>query len=166
MPFEEDLLAFLKGCRKLVVAGMGNNVRRDDAVGSKVVSRLKEKAPDGVEAIDCGTTPENFSSFFKRAEPTHILFFDAVDMGKEPGSFGFVDDETLSTQSLSTHKQSVKMLFTVLREGNANLRIGLVGIQPKTIEFGTRLSLPVKRGLNALMGTLIKVMGETCNEDH
>jgi hydrogenase 3 maturation protease len=166
MSFEEDLLAFLKGCRRLVIAGMGNSVRMDDAVGGKVASKLRGKVPAGVELIDCGTTPENFSSFFKRVGPTHILFFDAVDMGKDPGAFGFVNEETLSTQSLSTHKQSVKVLFRILREGNADLRIGLVGIQPKNIEFGTGMSTPVKRGLNSIMGIVIKALGETCHEDH
>jgi len=160
MPFEEDLTTFLKGCRRLMIAGMGNTLRRDDAVGIKVVSGLKGKLPEGIELLDCGTTPENFSSRFKRSEPTHILFFDAVEMRREPGSYGFIDEETLATQSVSTHKQSVKMLFRVLREWSPGVKIGLVGIQPKKTEFGTGLSLPVKRGLNSLLAELVRVVGE------
>jgi hydrogenase 3 maturation protease len=165
MPFTDDLSAFLKGCRKLILVGMGNELRHDDAVGGKLVLKLRGKVPKGVELIDCGTTPEVFSSRFKRSEPTHIIFFDAVQMGKEPGFFGFVDEDTLASQSLSSHKQSVKMLFTVLRQQVPDLRIGLVGVEPKSTEFGTGLSAPVKRALNLLADTLKGVIGDACHED-
>ncbi|MBM5804732.1 MAG: hydrogenase 3 maturation endopeptidase HyCI [Candidatus Verstraetearchaeota archaeon] len=159
MPFEDDLLAFLHNSRSLVLAGVGSDIRRDDAVGVMVVSRLKGKLPAGVGLIECGTVPENFTGQIKRLRPTHIIFFDAVEMDKEPGFYDFIHEGTLIVQSLSTHKQSLRILLKVLKEEIPGVRIGLVGIQPKTTDFGRGLSRPVSRGLNSLLEGLIKTIG-------
>jgi len=165
MPFEDDLLAFLHDNHSLVLAGVGSDIRRDDKVGVLIVSRLKGRLPTKVKLINCGIVPENFTGQIKKLRPTHIIFFDAVEMGKEPGFYDFVDEETLIAQSLSTHKQSLRMLLQVLKEGIPGVRIRLVGIQPKTTDFGKGLSRPVGRGLNALLRVLIKTIGRGVLED-
>jgi hydrogenase 3 maturation protease len=164
--FFEDLEAFLEGCSALVLAGVGNRLRRDDAAGAMVLRKLKGKVPAGVMMIDCGAVPENFSLEFKKAKPSHIVFFDAVDMGKEPGSYALIREGALATCSMSTHKQSVKVLFRVLREGLPGVRIALIGLQPKTTEFGSGLSRPVGRGLNLMAGEVAKAIGRSLCEDN
>jgi hydrogenase 3 maturation protease len=166
MPFEEELLAFLKGNRRLLLVGVGNSDRKDDAAGIKVISRLRRKVPKAVELMNCGTIPENFSSGIKRLDPSHIIFFDTVEMEEEPGFFTFVDENTLVTQSVSTHKQSLKMLFNVLKDGIPNAQIRLVGIQPKITDFGTGLSAPVDRGLRTLTEIIINALKGISHEDH
>lgn len=158
MPFEDDLLAFLHDNRSLVLAGVGSDIRKDDNVGVLVVSRLKGRLPAGVKLLNCGTIPENFTGQIKKLKPTHIIFFDAVEMGKEPGFYDFVNEETIITQSLSTHKQSLRLLLQVLKEQVPGVKIKLVGIQPKTTDFGKGLSKPVGRGLNSLLRVLIKTI--------
>lgn len=130
-----------------------------------VISRLKGKIPAGIGLIDCGTVPENFTGRIKRLRPTHIIFFDAVEMGKDPGFYDFIDEGTLIAQSLSTHKQSLKILLKVLKEENPGVKIRLVGVQPKTTDFGRGLSRPVSRGLNSLLEVLIKTIGRGIRED-
>ena len=166
MPFEEDLLAFLGGRKMLLLVGVGSTVRKDDAAGIKVVSLLRGRVPKGVQLMDTGTTPENYSSPIKRLDPSHIIFFDAVEMGEQPGVFAFLDEGDLAIQSVSTHKQSIKILFSVLRDGLPGARIRLVGIQPKNIDFGASLSSPVKRGVDSLVKILINALGEKCDENH
>jgi hydrogenase 3 maturation protease len=166
MPFEDDLLAFLHNNRSLVLAGVGSDIRRDDAVGVLVISRLRGSLPAGIGLVDCGTVPENFTGQIKRHRPTHIIFFDAVEMGKEPGFYDFVDEETLIAQSLSTHKQSLNILLQVLKTGIPKVKIRLVGIQPKTTDFGKGLSRPVGRGLNSLLEVLIKTIRRSSREDY
>lgn len=158
MPFEDDLLAFLHDNRSLVLAGVGSDIRKDDNVGVLVVSRLKGRLPAGVKLLNCGTIPENFTGQIKKLKPTHIIFFDAVEMGKELGFYDFVNEETIITQSLSTHKQSLRLLLQVLKEQVPGVKIKLVGIQPKTTDFGKGLSKPVGRGLNSLLRVLIKTI--------
>jgi hydrogenase maturation protease len=159
MPFEEDLLGFLKGSRGLLLVGIGNTTRKDDAAGVRVVTRLRGKVPEGVGLLDTGTTPENYSSKMKQLGPRRIIFFDAVEMGRGAGTYCFIDEETLISQTLSTHKQPLSMLMRILREGLPETSIRLVGIQPKTTDFGLGMSAPVNRGVNALVGDLLKAMG-------
>jgi len=142
-----------------VLAGVGNGLRKDDAVGVMVIKRMKGKVPAGVRLVDCGSVPENFSLEIKRAGPSHIIFFDVVDMGMAPGSYAMINEGSLMSQSMSTHKQSVKVLFMVLREGLPGVRIALVGIQPKTVDFGTGLSRPVGRALNSVVEETTRAIG-------
>ena len=165
MPFEDDLLAFLHDNRSLVLAGVGSDIRKDDNVGVLIVSRLKGRLPVKVKLINCGIVPENFTGHIKKLRPTHIIFFDAVETGKEAGFYDFIDEETLIAQSLSTHKQSLRILLQVLKEQIPGVRIKLVGIQPKTTDFGKGLSKPVSRGLNSLLRVLIKTIGRELHED-
>ncbi len=165
MPFEEELSGFLKGCRRLMLVGVGSRLRRDDAAGVAVLARVRGKVPPSVGILDCGTVPENYSLDMKRFQPTHIVFFDAVEMGAEPGSRALIEEEGLIEQSFSTHKQSVKVLFMVLRNGIPGVRIVLAGIQPKSAEFGRGISRPVARGISAMSGEVINAIRCSCNED-
>lgn len=166
MPFEEDLSAFLKGCRRLMLVGVGSRLRRDDAAGVAVLSKLKGRIPGSARMLDCGTVPENFSLDMKRYQPTHMVFFDAVEMGADPGERRLIVEDEMIAQSFSTHKQSVKVLFMVLREGIPGVRIVLAGIQPKTTEFGRGISRPVARGVNMLADEVASAIRCSCHEDN
>lgn len=161
MPFEDEVGAFLSGWRKLSLVGVGNELRRDDAAGMAVVRALGRASPKGVLAIIAGPVPENFSGLIKRDRPSHILFFDAVEMGAAPGEFSLIREGDLTMNALSTHKQSVKILFMVLREGIPGVRIALVGIQPKTVDFGRGLSRPVSRGVKRLAVSMLDAIGKS-----
>ncbi len=165
MPFEEDLTKFLTGWRRLMLVGIGSRIRRDDAAGLAVISRLRGAVPPSVGMLDCGTVPENYSLDMKRFQPTHLVFFDAVEMGAEPGSRAMIAEDELIVQSFSTHKQSVKVLFMVLREGIPGVRIALAGIQPKTTEFGRGISRPVARGISAMSEEVSNAIRCTCHEN-
>jgi len=165
MPFEEELTGFLRGCRRLMLVGVGSRIRRDDAAGLAVLAKLRGRVPASVCLLDCGTVPENYSLDMKRFQPTHMVFFDAVEMGKEPGSRAMIEEEDLIAQSFSTHKQSVKVLFMVLREGIPGVRIVLAGIQPKTTDFGRGISRPVARGISAMSEEVVNAIRCSCNED-
>jgi len=159
MTFEDLLLAFLKDAERPLLAGIGNRLRGDDAAGLLVISRLKRKRIKNAILLDCGTIPENFTGIIKRLNPTHIIFFDAVEMGKGPGTYAVIDEEEICGGSISTHRQSLRILFRILREGIPDVKIMLIGVQPKSTEFGKRLSRPVDKGVKSIVDLLVKVLG-------
>jgi hydrogenase 3 maturation protease len=159
MTFENLLLAFLNGAEKLLLVGIGNRLRGDDAAGLTVISRLKSKKVKNAILMDCGTVPENFTGEMKKLKPTHIIFFDAVEMGKDPGAYAVINEDEMCAGSISTHRQSLRILFRILREGIPGVRIMLIGVQPKSLEFGKRLTRPVDRGVNSLVDAMAKVLG-------
>ncbi|MCS7098640.1 MAG: hydrogenase maturation protease [Candidatus Methanomethyliaceae archaeon] len=156
MPFKEDLLAFLRDAENVLFIGIGNVLRRDDAAGIKVVKILKKKGMENV--LNCESSPENYTGIIKKLHPSHIIFFDAVEMGREPGHYEIIEENALCEYIQSTHKISLRLLFQILRMDLPNVKILFVGIQPKNIDFGRYISRPVRRGINSLVNEIIEVM--------
>lgn len=161
MLFEESLSEFLMGCNRLLIVGVGNRMRGDDAAGCAAarILRGRLKGKDHILIMDCGGVPENFTLEMKRFRPSHILFIDAVDMGLKPGEARLVDGDELIGRSLSTHKQSLKLLFAVLEDGIPGVNIKLLGIQPKTIDFGAKICYQVRTGVRAVADVITKLLG-------
>lgn len=156
MSLEEELKAFLKDSGKLLFIGIGNVLRKDDGAGVKVINMLKRRGIKNV--LNCGPSPENYIGVIKKIAPTHIVLFDAVEMGEEPGRFEIVEEQRLFEQVLSTHKIPMRLLFQILRNELPNLKILFIGIQPKDIGFGRGISRPVAKGINSLVNEVIKAL--------
>lgn len=156
MPFEEDLLTFLKDSKKLLFIGIGNTLRKDDGAGIRIINILKRRGVKNV--LNCGASPENYTGVIKKIAPTHIIFFDAVEMGREPGHFEIIKECDFYEQILSTHKIPMKLLFQILKNDLPNLKILFIGIQPKNIGFGKGISRPVVKGINSLVDKIIKAL--------
>ena len=60
-----------------LVMCIGNRDGGDDAVGPFIADKLKNT---DVEVIDCGTTPENYTSVVKKHSPKNLIIVDAVEM--------------------------------------------------------------------------------------
>ena len=66
---------------RVVVAGIGNPIRRDDFVGLKIVQDLEGKVSKNVCLIECETVPENFMQEIVDLKPSHVLLIDAAVLG-------------------------------------------------------------------------------------
>lgn len=156
MSFEESLLTFLKDSKKLLFIGIGNTLRKDDGAGIRVINILRRRGIKNI--LNCGPSPENYIGWIKRISPTHIIFFDAVEMGKEPGHFEIIEECNFCEQFLSTHKIPIRLLFQILKNDLPSLKILFIGIQPKNIDFGKGISRPVAKGINSLVDKIIKAL--------
>lgn len=92
----------------LTVIGCGNANRRDDAIGVRVVQRLRDRLArhpvPGVQAFDCGTA--GMEVMFATAESTSVILVDASSTGSEPGTMFEVPGTELARRrepSLSLH---------------------------------------------------------------
>jgi hydrogenase 3 maturation protease len=150
----------------LVVLGVGNRLRGDDAIGCVVCDELRaghdpiplgesgscSKPPD-LLVVDCGDTPENYIQTVADRRPTRILVVDCCDFGAKPGEFRLFsrpEIERLSYGLLSTHTLPLTLTADMLSL-ETKATIELLGIQPQQIEFGTELSEPVRRALPELV---------------
>jgi hydrogenase maturation protease len=145
--------------RQVAVLGVGNRLRRDDAVGCIVCDELQKTSPSslvpdpssvpGLFIVDCGSTPENYIQPVADRNPTRILVVDCCNYGAKPGEFRrFTREEVdrLSYGLLSTHTLPLTLTIEMLSL-ETNATIELLGIQPERIEFGDGLSEPVRRAL-------------------
>lgn len=107
---------------------IGNPEGGDDAVGPYVAQKLKGS---GIDFIDCGTNPENYTSVVKRKNPEKLIIIDASDMGLEPGQIRIVPKEKIGLMHISTHGIPISVLMNYLEQYVK--KVILIGIQPKNM---------------------------------
>lgn len=141
---EHKLREWFSGAQKVVIAGIGNSLRRDDFVGVKIVRDLQDSVTSSVYLIECETVPENFIEQIVSFNPTHILIIDAALLNLDPGSSKLLSSNKLMERPVvSTHALPLRIFCEYLtRETNA--KIALLLIQPKDTSFGEGLTREVQ----------------------
>ncbi|MGC9517991.1 MAG: hydrogenase maturation peptidase HycI [Methanomicrobiales archaeon] len=145
---KSELQKFLKNCDKLVILGIGNDMRGDDALGCIIAHELSKKfaSKDSISIFNGGSVPENFTGAIKKEKPSHIILVDAVNMKKDPGYIRLVLKDEISKYNISTHAMPISFLINYL-EFRTNAQIILIGMQPKKIDLGDEISHEVKEGI-------------------
>jgi hydrogenase 3 maturation protease len=144
----------LKG--KIVIIGIGNDLRGDDGLGSELVRELSGKV-DAV-CINAGNAPENYLEKIVRIKPDTVLIIDAVDMGSEPGKYKIFKKSDIVSSGFTTHDLS-PTLFIEYLEKETGCDIYMLGIQPKDVSFGADMSDAIKETLKKL-SDLISIKGK------
>jgi hydrogenase 3 maturation protease len=128
-----------------IVLGIGNMQRGDDGVGPYVARTFHE---EGWLTLDCGTTPENFTSLLRREHPEIVILVDAADMGLSPGEFRKIPPDRIADVSIGTHGPSLTAFLAYI--SSFVDQVAFIGIQPGKIEDTPFLSSSVKKGADAL----------------
>jgi len=151
---EEELRAWLKGAGKVVVAGIGNGIRRDDFVGVKVAQDLAGKVSKNVHLIESETVPESFVDEIVEVSPTHVLLIDAALLGLPPGTVDLYDvEEVAATPGIATHALPLRVLceYVTLLTG---ARIALLLIEPEDTGFGEGMTPGLEAATRRTAGML------------
>lgn len=130
---------------KVLILGIGNQLRRDDGIGPEVAQAL---ITNGTRlAIDCATAPENFLGKIKTLKPVKVIMVDACDFGGAPGEFrlfSLLELEKMPWATVSTHTLPLSLIGNLIKQ-EVGCGVELLGVQPTTVEFGEGLSEPVAR---------------------
>jgi hydrogenase 3 maturation protease len=130
MDLREQLAGRIQG--KVVVMGIGNPCRGDDAAGSLVVRQIRE-AP-GVCVVDAQEVPEHYGGQVASHRPDTILLVDCVRLDSAPGSVAVLEKDQMADHWPSTHCMPISVLMDYL-ERETRARILLIAIQPCQTEF-------------------------------
>ncbi len=151
-PDERALVALL---------GIGQCLRGDDAIGPLVARRVafRNSGKDWL-ALDCGTTPEAYTGRLRRFRPRIVLLIDAFDMEQAPGAISFFETWDAKSAYPGTHGLPLSALADYLR-GELGCCVWLLGVQPACVEFGTPLSGPARRAVNALVRGILALQQTT-----
>lgn len=135
---------------RVVVLGVGSDVRGDDAAGIMAVEKVKSRLDSpNLLALSGGQIPENFTSKVKGFKPTHIILIDASDFGDKPGEISLVDPDAIANQKISTHRLPLSVLMEYLRD-ETGAEAFLIGVQPARINMGAEISEPVEEAVDRL----------------
>lgn len=144
--------------RKLVV-GLGNILLKDDGVGVRCVEYLRSQGLVRDFKVIEGATL-GFDLLEEMKEFDRVVLVDAVDMGKEPGYIASFGAEELlkivGEKKFSLHEFSLVDVIQLGKQLGYRLdKVRIVGIQPKEIGHGDRLSKTVEEKLSELAGRVL-----------
>ena len=75
MSLESQLREFLNDCEKLIILGIGNELKCDDGIGPFIINRLKQSdiESDILLLINAETVPENFTGKIRKENKCIVL---------------------------------------------------------------------------------------------
>lgn len=162
MTFESQMANFLKDYDKLIVLGVGNELKCDDGVGPYIIRKLKEEEIENENRllfIDAQTVPENFTGKIRKENPSHLIIVDACLMDGEPGDMKIVNKNDFADIGISTHSMSLSYFVKFLETGIDNLRIIFVGIEPESMDYADNPTRKVEKAadefINILKGIIL-----------
>ena len=155
MSFKAQLNSFLSDCKKLIVLGVGNELKSDDGVGPFIIAKLKQEKieNDNLMFIDAETVPENFTGKIRKEKPTHLIIVDACLMDSQPGDMKIVNKNDFADIGISTHSMSLSFFVRYL-EKDTEIKIIFVGIEPETMDWGDKPTDKVEKAADEFIENL------------
>ena len=153
MNLREEVARKVEG--KVVVMGIGNPSRGDDAAGSQVAERVR-RAP-GVHVIDAQDVPENYLCQIADQHPDTVVLIDCVDMKSAPGSVALFEDDQTIAYWPNTHRVPMSLIVDYLKR-TTGARILLIAIQPGQTDFLQPISHGVLSSVEAVARVLNDVL--------
>jgi hydrogenase 3 maturation protease len=159
-PREQSLTTCLTG--RVCLVGVGKDNLGDDSLGLRLAEALAPAPASrrpGLVILRAGADPERHLRFLATSGFDHIVFMDAVDCGKPPGTVTLLAAEEIKVRFplLSTHKIPLGVLAEYL-EAEGGARVWLLGVQPAAIRFGRNLSASVQTTLEALADLMSDIL--------
>ena len=146
---------------KVVVVGVGNAVRGDDAAGLVVAERVRRRAADGVDVVECEQEPTRLLDAWAGADLALVV--DASLSGAEPGTIrrfdAIAEHVPARTFRSSTHAFGIGDAVELGRAlGRLPERVVVFGIEGADFALGSGLSAPVASAVDevaeAVLGEL------------
>jgi hydrogenase 3 maturation protease len=155
---QNALEKWFEGADRVVVAGIGNSIRRDDFVGVKIVQDMQGKVPNSVCLIECETVPETYMQEIVDFKPSHVLLVDAAILGLKPGETRLVFPEQVTAfPAVTTHFLPLRIFCEYIKK-MSGAKIAFLLVEPETTEFGEGLTPAVKAIAEELAEKLIALL--------
>ena len=150
-------LGLLLTGKRILLLGVGNRLRGDDAVGSLLVEHLQGELE--IPMIDAGDVPENYLGPIEDSGAEVVLVVDATDFGGNVGDVAVFDIEQVQGLSVSTHTANLGLMFMVIPP-EKRPQVIVLGIQPGNMELGRGLSEPTQATLESLERMLVSFLSK------
>jgi hydrogenase maturation protease len=143
------------------VVGVGNPMRGDDAAGTRIAKMLLASHPHAGEiVVDVEDVIEAYAFSIAKRTCKNVIIIDAVEAPAEAGTlfFGKYGDIAASSLDYSTHKMSMALSVEIIEQSGKT--VYLLGIVPRTIEFGANMDESVVRASDAIYTYIVGLMNE------
>ncbi|ANF22952.1 hydrogenase 3 maturation endopeptidase HyCI [Thermococcus piezophilus] len=153
-----ELEKLFQNAKRVVICGIGNDIRGDDAFGVLVAKRLKELIKkENVLVLNCGEVPENYTGRIAEFKPDLVVFIDAVDFGGKHGELVVADPEGTLGEAVSTHGLPLKFITRFMKT-MVNAEFILIGCQPRLMGLFEEPTEVIKEKAELLAETIAKIL--------
>jgi hydrogenase maturation protease len=144
---------------RIVVVGIGNAFRGDDAVGLEVAERVRAQAPERVDVVTSQLEPTRLLDAWESADA--VVIVDAVSSGAEPGTLHRFDAaERLVPSAVfrsSTHAFSIGETVELARAlGRLPARALVYGIEAAGFVAGEEISPAVRAAVEPAAEAILR----------
>lgn len=155
----QDIEKFLKEMlnNKLVILGMGSELRGDDGVGPYLSEKLSVFNNESFLSINGDLVPENFTRELRDFQPNNIIIVDAAFMEKPAGYVKIIRVNEIMGISFSSHSMPISVLGKYLSK-EIGAEIYIIGIQANNIDFGSEISPKVRESAKRIFEIIKKEM--------
>ncbi|MCW4024458.1 MAG: hydrogenase maturation protease [Candidatus Bathyarchaeota archaeon] len=156
---EQELKNWFKGADKVVIAGIGNPIRKDDYVGLKIVETLNSKVQNNVRLLECEIVPESYLQDIQDFQPTHVLLIDAAFLNLKAGDSKLVEPKEITCTAAYTSHLLPLRIFCELIQQTTKTKLALLLIQPGHVDFGEGLTGKVETTAHRVSTLLLELFG-------
>jgi hydrogenase maturation protease len=138
---------------RILIAGLGNLLLRDDGVGVHAVRRFQKSAGNRFKAVEVGCAVLDALHLLEWSEK--ILLIDAMKAGGPPGTVYTVSSiEELDGGPVpaSLHELSIIQALRMINRPRSP-EVSIIGIEPEIIDYGLDLSSSVEAALSLVLNT-------------
>jgi len=154
------------GTPRVLVLGIGNILWADEGFGVRAVEEFHRRyaVPEGVTVLDGGTQGLYLVNILQDYE--HLLVFDAIDYGLEPGTLKVVRDEEVpkftGAKKMSLHQTGFQEVLSAADLlGYYPSKLALIGCQPLDLEdWGGPLTGPARAAIDPALAAALGVLAE------
>ena len=152
---------------RVVVIGVGNAMRRDDAAGLAVAERVRALVPAGVAVRVCEHEPSRLVDVFGDADVAYVV--DAVRTGAPAGTVHRFDASAGAIPSVdarsSTHALGIGDALELARAlGRLPRRTVVFGIEGEEFVAGEGMTPPVEAGVARTSERVLQEVAECTSE--
>jgi hydrogenase 3 maturation protease len=157
--FDISLEKRLAGARRIAVVGIGDELLPVDRLGMIIARDIEALQLSGVRVFFAGTMPESITGSIREFHPDHVLMIDAAEMGASPGTAAIIQPGRIEASLFSTHALPLSAVMEFIAK-DIRTRVTLVGIQPEHAIGCTDLSDLEQAGVNRLLVSIKRILGE------
>ncbi len=138
---------------RILVIGLGNDLRGDDGAGLRVVRRLEGRVPETVRLIEA--PPDAVALLDLWEGSNRVVVIDAMRSGAPAGTVAMVDVGSGREDTMSSHAMGLAEAVALARAlDRLPRRLRIYGIEAATLVHGAPLSEAVARAADALADRL------------
>jgi hydrogenase maturation protease len=152
-------LSVAKKEARVLVIGVGNDFRGDDAVGLAVARRLQEQDVDGIAVVEARGEAASLIDAWDGTDA--VILIDAVCSGSVPGTLHRLSRRALTGSPDLFHRSShaVSISDAIELAGAVNRlpeRLIVIGIEGENFRAGPGLSPKVEAAVSTAVGTVLR----------